>query len=85
MRVGDAVTDVSAEIIDLASNITRAAELIVDPSEQNVFFAQFEQVFLFLAIAKQKDQAGMVDQINVGEQADLFHTRTSRHLTHTFS
>ena len=71
MNIGHRVLDVAAKVFDLLALVGRLGEMIVDPSEQQLFLGKLEQVLLGLAISEQQHQAGMMRQIDLGKQTNL--------------
>lgn len=64
------VFDVIGEVLHLF-RLTSACQVIVDPTQEKLFFRELEQVLLALAVVKQEHETRMMCQVNIGKQTDL--------------
>ena len=70
MNVSNRVLDVSCEIADLASTVG-PGEMVVHPSDQDLFRRQLHEFFQCLAFLQQYSEVGVHIQVDVTQQTNL--------------
>lgn len=77
MKVGYTVADVGCEVGDLSA-ASRVAEMIVDPSQQNLFRGELEQILKCLTLFKQKYESWMMCNVDITQQTNLKDNRDDK-------
>ena len=63
--------EVSGEVVH-CSVVTGVLEMVIEPSEQQLFWWEFQQISQLLVFLLETNQVGMVFQVDVRGDSDLF-------------
>lgn len=72
------VFDVIREVLHLF-RLTGACQVIVDPTQEKLFFGELEQVLFALAVVEQEHETRVMCQVNIGKQTDLIVTQNKKY------